>query len=256
MKKTIGQIITQLRKQKGLSQEELANELYVTRQAISKWESDGGVPDIDNLKNIATYFNVSVDYLIGKEQNAEDSTNENAPINLTNKNNKTTINKNKKIIRIVISIMTAIGFGLILISWFAPLYDYFGVRRISLMNLIFDFDDQGNGFLPILCILTSELAGICSSLGSKGNIFKIINKKPTLFLVLSICGSIFFMIVAIFTLLSINETLTPNGSAVPLLIFGMILAISSGITDTIITYLLNTNKISEEKMFAVPKIDK
>ncbi len=56
--------IKELRKKKGLSQEELANELNVSRQAITKWESGTGKPDIDNLKSIALYFHVSVDYLL------------------------------------------------------------------------------------------------------------------------------------------------------------------------------------------------
>ena len=56
--------IKELRKKKGLTQEELANALNVSRQAITKWESGDGSPDIENLKNIALYFHVSVDYLI------------------------------------------------------------------------------------------------------------------------------------------------------------------------------------------------
>ena len=42
----------------------MASELNVSRQAITKWESGDGAPDIDNLRNIALFFHVSVDYLI------------------------------------------------------------------------------------------------------------------------------------------------------------------------------------------------
>ena len=56
--------IKELRKKKGLTQEDLANALNVSRQAITKWETGDGNPDIENLKNIALYFHVSVDYLI------------------------------------------------------------------------------------------------------------------------------------------------------------------------------------------------
>ena len=52
------------RKANGWSQEDFAEKLNVSRQAITKWESGDGSPDIDNLKNIALYFHVSVDYLI------------------------------------------------------------------------------------------------------------------------------------------------------------------------------------------------
>ena len=56
--------IKELRKKKGLTQEELASSLNVSRQAITKWESGEGTPDIENLKNIALFFHVSVDYLV------------------------------------------------------------------------------------------------------------------------------------------------------------------------------------------------
>ncbi len=56
--------LQQLRKQRGLTQEQLARELYVSRTAISKWESGRGYPSIDSLKAIARFFSVSVDELL------------------------------------------------------------------------------------------------------------------------------------------------------------------------------------------------
>ena len=56
--------ITQLRKAKGISQEQLAELLNTTRQAVSKWERGESYPDIDRLKDLAVYFNVSIDYLL------------------------------------------------------------------------------------------------------------------------------------------------------------------------------------------------
>lgn len=53
-----------LRKQKGLTQEELAEKLYVSRTAISKWESGRGYPNIESLKAIAKFFSVTVDELL------------------------------------------------------------------------------------------------------------------------------------------------------------------------------------------------
>ena len=61
---TFNEKLKELRKKKGLTQEELASELNVSRQAITKWETGEGAPDIDNLRNIALFFHVSVDYLI------------------------------------------------------------------------------------------------------------------------------------------------------------------------------------------------
>ena len=57
-----------LRKQKGLTQEQLAKELYVSRTAISKWESGRGYPNIDSLKEIAKFFSVTVDRLLSGEE--------------------------------------------------------------------------------------------------------------------------------------------------------------------------------------------
>lgn len=60
--------LQQLRKQKNLTQEELAQALYVSRTAISKWESGRGYPSIDSLKAIAKFFDISVDELLSGEQ--------------------------------------------------------------------------------------------------------------------------------------------------------------------------------------------
>lgn len=53
-----------LRKQKSLTQEELADALCVSRAAVSKWESGRGYPSIDTLKEIATFFNLTIDELL------------------------------------------------------------------------------------------------------------------------------------------------------------------------------------------------
>ena len=60
--------LQQLRKQKGLTQEELAERLYVSRTAISKWESGRGFPNIESLKAISKYFSVSLDELLSGDE--------------------------------------------------------------------------------------------------------------------------------------------------------------------------------------------
>lgn len=65
MKETMGQIIRRLRKERNLTQDELAEQLGVTSQAISKWENDTGMPDISQVIPLATVFNVSTDVLFG-----------------------------------------------------------------------------------------------------------------------------------------------------------------------------------------------
>ena len=56
--------LQELRKQKGLTQEELAEKLYVSRTAISKWELGRGYPNIESLKAIAKFFSVTLDELL------------------------------------------------------------------------------------------------------------------------------------------------------------------------------------------------
>ena len=60
--------LQELRKQKGLTQEELAESLYVSRTAISKWESGRGYPNIESLKAIAKFYSVTIDELLSGEE--------------------------------------------------------------------------------------------------------------------------------------------------------------------------------------------
>lgn len=65
MKETMGQIIKRLRKEHNFTQEELAEQLGVTFQAVSRWENDSGMPDISQVIPLATVFDVSTDVLFG-----------------------------------------------------------------------------------------------------------------------------------------------------------------------------------------------
>lgn len=60
--------LQELRKGRGLTQEELADSLYVSRTAISKWESGRGFPSIDSIKEISRFFCVSIDSLLSGDQ--------------------------------------------------------------------------------------------------------------------------------------------------------------------------------------------
>ena len=63
--------LQELRKQRGLTQEELATALFVSRTAISKWESGRGYPNIDSLKAIAKYFGITLDNLLSADEALE-----------------------------------------------------------------------------------------------------------------------------------------------------------------------------------------
>lgn len=68
---TLGEKLKEARRSIGLSQEQLAQKICVSRQAITKWESDKGMPDIENLRALAKLLNVSIDYLIDDGENMD-----------------------------------------------------------------------------------------------------------------------------------------------------------------------------------------
>ena len=64
----LGEKLRQLRNSKSMSQEKFAEEMNVTRQAVSKWELDQSLPEMDKLIEISDYFNVTLDYLVKNEE--------------------------------------------------------------------------------------------------------------------------------------------------------------------------------------------
>lgn len=64
---TLGEKLKEARNKFGLSQEELAEKLFVSRAAIAKWETDNGIPDMLNLKAISSLLQVSTDYLLDND---------------------------------------------------------------------------------------------------------------------------------------------------------------------------------------------
>ena len=67
MNNILGENIARLRKEKGMTQEDLARELNISYQAVSKWENGVSSPDISNIKLLAQFFGVSIDMLFGLE---------------------------------------------------------------------------------------------------------------------------------------------------------------------------------------------
>jgi len=72
MQVKIGDKIRELRRRDGRKQEDLANALGVTNQAVSRWEANGGYPDVEILPAIANYFHVSIDELFGYSKDREE----------------------------------------------------------------------------------------------------------------------------------------------------------------------------------------
>ncbi len=90
--------LQKLRTDKNMTQEELAEKLFVSRTAISKWESGRGYPSIDSLKVIAQYFNVTIDELIRGEE----------MITLAEQDQKTAKQKNTALICGVLDCLTVL----------------------------------------------------------------------------------------------------------------------------------------------------
>lgn len=71
---TFAERLKSIRKQAGMSQEQLAEKLGVSRQAVTKWETDAGIPDIENIMAISALFDISIDELLSNERGAKKPT--------------------------------------------------------------------------------------------------------------------------------------------------------------------------------------
>ena len=70
---TLGENLQKLRKASGLSQDEVARKLYLSRQSVSKWENGQAEPGVENLKKLSRLYGVTIDELVGNTPEAGDS---------------------------------------------------------------------------------------------------------------------------------------------------------------------------------------
>ena len=112
--------LQELRKNKGLTQEELAEILYVSRTAISKWESGRGYPNIDSLKEISRFFEVSIDDLLSGEK----------LLSIAEKENKSNI---RNICDFLFGIVDLFSFILVVLPLYPNTIDGF-VYSVNLLN--------------------------------------------------------------------------------------------------------------------------
>ena len=127
-----------LRKKSGLSQEQLAEQLNVSRQAISKWESGTAVPESEKLVIISEYFKVSVDYLLKDEHEEEQKEQENKE----NENDKP---------RQLAGILICLAGMVALIIWgLVSIFNPAASNRISDSSMI---TIDGNGIFLIVCVV-------------------------------------------------------------------------------------------------------
>ena len=112
--------LQELRKNRGMTQEELAEVLFVSRTAISKWELGRGYPSIDSLKDISKFFSVSIDDLLSGEK----------LLTLAEKENKSNI---RNICDLLFGIVDLCSFILIILPLYPNTIDGF-VYSVNLLN--------------------------------------------------------------------------------------------------------------------------
>lgn len=136
--------LQELRKSRNLTQEELAEELYVSRTAISKWESGRGYPSIDSLKAISGFFSVSIDELLSAD----------ALVSIAEKENRSNI---QRICDVLFGTVDLTGILLALL----PLYSRQMDNSVIAVNL-WNFKPENN-WICIICwllIVAFALLGI------------------------------------------------------------------------------------------------
>lgn len=250
--KTTGKIIADLRKEKGMSQEELADVLFVTRQAISKWESDAGSPGIDNLQRIADYFGVSIDYLLGKEEGADSASPKAKKPSRLSKTEAKKVSATKKNFGRALAVLALIGDILVFAGFFVPYYS-FGSLSVNLLELFFQRDF--NAIALWVFIIGIVMGAVGLGIGGYKSAKSRYPKKPLLYLLgcggLSLFGLIFSIAGVALVKVSDEPTefIEANGAGPYLVMAGIVLIFSFSLINIVFTYLLSSGKLSEEKLF-------
>ena len=135
-----GKKIQKLRKQNKWTQEDIAQKLYISRTAVSKWECGSGYPNIDSLKDIANLFNITIDELLSTEE----------IIDIAKIENKSNITKTTNLIYGLLDIIS-------ILFIFLPIYAYKTeniIYSVSLFNTIDISNSIKILYIIILSILT------------------------------------------------------------------------------------------------------
>jgi transcriptional regulator with XRE-family HTH domain len=170
--------LQELRKQKGMTQEDLAEALYVSRTAISKWESGRGYPNIDSLKAISKFFSVTIDELLSGEQ----------ILSIAEEENK---QKEKHIRELVFGLLDICVALFLFLPIFAQKAEGV-IREVSLLYLTAVSPYLKVIYLAFTAVIV--LWGITSL--ALQNISKgfIVNNKSKISLVLSVIGALMFIV--------------------------------------------------------------
>ena len=190
--------LQELRKNRGITQEELAEALYVSRTAISKWESGRGYPSIDSLKEISNYFSVTIDDLLSSEK----------LLSIAEKENKENL---QNMCDFLLGILDICSFILILL----PLYPNMVNGFVYSVNL-FAYTQTRllNRLLYWIMIITLIVAGITKLLLTKFGIERCNKIMTGVSMAISVLGVLFlamtretYAVIVVFLLLVIKGLL-------------------------------------------------
>lgn len=157
---TFSEKLYQLRKNKGLSQEKLAEQLLVSRQAISKWESGAAMPESDKLVIISKFFDVSLDYLMKEELEDVDVSNKEAieGISAASDSQQLASMPQKGAVSLVGMIACITGVLGLLIWGFILVFSPAVSARMSESSAI---HIDGNGIFLLLCVIAIVFGASC-----------------------------------------------------------------------------------------------
>ena len=149
--------LQELRKSRGLTQEELAGILFVSRTAISKWESGRGYPSIDSLKEISNYYSITIDDLLSGEK----------LLSIAEKENKANI---RNICNLLFGIVDICSFLLIILPLYPNRIDGF-VYSVNLISYaqITSFQRLVYWIFFLLLIVVGILKIVFTKLGMEGS---------------------------------------------------------------------------------------
>lgn len=170
--------LQELRKNKGLTQEELAQILFVSRTAVSKWESGRGIPSIESLKAISNFFSVSLDDLLSSDQ----------LLFLAEKEQKT---KERHIKDMILGLLDCSMSLLLFLPFFAQQTESY-VKEVSLLNFI-----TAQPIIRVLClfvVLGTVLFGILTLALQNCNKSFWVKCKSIISLLLSIVAVTLFIL--------------------------------------------------------------
>lgn len=174
-----GEKIKQLREEKGMTQQTLAGMLYVTRQAVSRWECGARYPDLLTTKKIANILNVTIDELVSGEALKENI--EKEPV-FTNKTENTI-----QIVLYTVAVISSIVTSFSSIFTYVDNYIQSSVVQITILEII--------NILEYLVILTTGIIGIIFSMNNKltARLTGVIMSVPYFFNIVSFFGVLIYI---------------------------------------------------------------